>query len=161
LVARDWADAQLGLALTFGSDLAVTDAARLFFGNVDAVFYRIGKTMPTSVVADLIVRGRDAREARSPKNGQLLPVNSSRRLAGPELVKLATGETVRVDEITPGQTVHCPHHNDGDPSAFVVASQSRRGSVGIHCMACRDLYILHHGFHDGSCVVGISRSLWP
>lgn len=143
VVARDWADAQLGLALTLGGDLSVTDAARMFFGNAMAIFYRIGNTVLPKAVADLIARGRDARKSRSPKNGQLLPVNSSRRLSGPELIKLASGKMVRMDEIAPGQIVHCPHHSDSDPSAFVVPSQSRPGGIGIHCMACKGTFWLN------------------
>lgn len=136
LSSRDWADAQLGIALTVGSDTSVSDGARMFLGNTRAVFYRTGKTMPPDVVDDLIARGRDARAARAPGGG-LLPVDSSRRLAGPELIKLASGAMVRMDEIRRGEKVHCPHHEDKDPSAFVVQSQRRGGGMGIHCMACK------------------------
>lgn len=133
--ARDWADAQLGLALEIGSDRAVSDGARLFFGNTGALIFRIGRTTPASVVARLIARGRDARASRSPKEGEgSLPVNSVRRLAGPELVKVAGGELVRMDEIGVKVQVHCPHHDDQDPSAFTVLS--RNGKMGIHCSAC-------------------------
>jgi hypothetical protein len=40
-----------------------------------------------------------------------------------------------MDEIGVGVSVHCPHHEDADPSAFTVRSQ--RGHIGIHCMACK------------------------
>jgi hypothetical protein len=132
--ARDWTDAQLGLALTLESDRSVTDGARLFFGNRRAVVYHIGKTVPPKVVFDLIARGRDARASRSPGGG-LLPVNSVRRIAGPELIKIAGGQTVRFDEMCVGVRVHCPHHDDTDPSAFTV--RSRVGPMGIHCSACK------------------------
>jgi hypothetical protein len=80
LDADDFSDALLGLALTMGSDRSATDSARMFFGKTDAIVHRIGLTLPPAVFADLRARGRDAREARSPRNGQLLPVNSSRGL---------------------------------------------------------------------------------
>jgi hypothetical protein len=131
--ARDWADAQLGLALTLDGDRSVSDAARLFFGNSNAVIFRIGCTMPMSVVAHLIARGRDARATRAPGGG-LLPAESVRRIAGPELVRVAGGELVRMDELGVGVRVHCPHHDDGDPSAFTL--RSRLGQIGIHCSAC-------------------------
>ncbi len=135
LSARDWADAQLGVALELGSDRAVSDGARLFFGNRRAVVFRIDRTMPESVVVRLIARGRDARASRSPKRGEGdLPVNSVRRIAGPELIKVAGGELVRMDEIGVKVQVHCPHHDDQDPSAFTVLS--RNGKMGIHCSAC-------------------------
>lgn len=132
-VAADFADAQLGLGLTFGSDLSVSDGARLFFGHSKAKIFHIGRTMPPAVVADLIARGRDVRASRKPGGGQL-PVVSTRRIAGPELITRASGEKVRFDELREGTRVHCPHHVDDDPSAFTV--KSRLGSIGIHCSAC-------------------------
>ena len=135
LLARDWADAELGLALAVGSDQAVADGARMFFGNTRATIFRISRTMPAKIVADLIARGRDARRSRSPIDGRALPVDSARRIAGAELVRCAGGQEVRMDEIGVGVSVHCPHHEDADPSAFTVRSQ--RGHIGIHCMACK------------------------
>jgi hypothetical protein len=58
-----------------------------------------------------------------------------RRIAGPELVKVAGGQAVRMDEIGTGVRVHCPHHDDADPSAFTL--RSRTGQIGIHCSACK------------------------
>lgn len=132
--AGDWSDAQFGLALTLESDPSVTDGARLFFGNSRAVVYHIGSTLPPKVVSDLVARGRDARASRSPGGG-LLPVDSGRRIVGPELIKVAGGQLVRMDEIGVGVRVHCPHHDDGDPSAHTV--RSRAGQIGIHCSACK------------------------
>jgi hypothetical protein len=61
LIAQDWADAQLGLAVTLGSDRSVSDAARMFFGNTRAAVYPISKSTPSSAVTDLIALGRDTR----------------------------------------------------------------------------------------------------
>lgn len=105
--ARDWADAQLGIALKFNSDASVSDGARMFFGNTKAAIYHIGRTLPAAVVAGLIARGRDARAARKPGGG-VLPVVSVRQIAGPELVKIAGGDMVRLDELGVGTRVHCP-----------------------------------------------------
>jgi hypothetical protein len=82
--AEDWAAAQLGLALEFCSDRGVSDGARMFFGCRQSTIFHIGRTMPASVVARLIARGRDARASRSPIDERTtLPVNSARRIAGP------------------------------------------------------------------------------
>jgi hypothetical protein len=132
--ARDYADALLGLALTLDSDRSIADGGRMFFGKTNAFVYHIGGTVPPKVVADVIARGRDARASRIPRGGQL-PVESVRRIAGPELVKVAGGELVRLDEIGDGVPVHFPHHDDGDPSAFTL--RSRTGQIGIHCSACK------------------------
>jgi hypothetical protein len=121
LSARDWADAQLGLALLLGSDQSVADGARLFYGNSRAAIFPIGKTMAPAVVADLIARGRDARASRSPLDARRLPVDSVRTIAGPELIKVAGGNPARMDEISVGTRVHCPHHDDDDPSVVRVA----------------------------------------
>jgi hypothetical protein len=132
---RDWADAQLGTAVTFGSDRSVSDAARLFFGNRNATMTRLPKTMPPSFVALLIARGKDARAQKlAPASGEW-SVNSVRRIGPGELVKLASGELRRIDELKAGDGVHCPSHDDANPSAFVV--KSMRGSLGIHCSACK------------------------
>lgn len=133
LNAGDWADAQLGVALKMGSDASVTDGGRLFFGASNATIVQIGRTMPPAVVADLVARGRDVRASRKPGGGQL-PVVSTRRIAGPELITTANGEKVRFDELLEGTRVHCPYHIDDDPSAFAV--KSRLGSIGIYCSAC-------------------------
>lgn len=133
LNAAYWADAQLGIALKMGSDATVTDGGRLFFGSSNATIFHLGRTMPPDVVAGLVARGRDVRASRRPGGGQL-PIVSTRRIAGPELITTASGQKVRFDELLEGTRVHCPHHIDDDPSAFAV--KSRLGSIGIHCSAC-------------------------
>ena len=133
LDAQDLADAQLGLAVALGSDRSVSDAGRMFFGSSGGTFFRISKSTPPHVVADLIARGRDARTQKSgPKDSQW-PVNSSRRMGPGALVKVATGDLCRMDELKVGVSVHCPYHEDANPSAFVVNSNS----IGIHCSACK------------------------
>jgi hypothetical protein len=134
VVARDWADAQLGLALTLGGDQAATDAARLFFGNRSATFVPIGKTVSPAAAADLIAIGWGARESRKINAAKRMTLDSARPISGTDLVKLADGTTCRFDELGPRVTLHCPHHDDTDPSAFTV--QSKNGGIGIHCSAC-------------------------
>jgi hypothetical protein len=134
LEAQDWADAQLGLAVTLGSDRAVSDAARMFFGNTQAVFFKISGSMPPTVVADLIARGRDARAQTAGIKGRL-PVDSAKQMGPGALVKLASGDHCRMDELSFGATVHCPYHEDTNASAFVTRSNA--GSLGVHCSACK------------------------
>jgi hypothetical protein len=40
-----------------------------------------------------------------------------------------------MDEIRVNERVHCPYHDDQDPSAYTVKSQS--GDMGIYCSACK------------------------
>jgi hypothetical protein len=108
VTARGWADALFGLALLLGSDRSVTDAARLFYGNSRAEIFRIGKTMAPNVVANLIASGRDARASRLPLDSGPWPVDSVRRIAGPELVAVAGGSQVRMDELAVGTAFTAP-----------------------------------------------------
>jgi len=132
LSAPDWADAQMGIARRMGSDASVSDGARMFFGNSRAIFVRISRTVPPTVVAELIACGRDARASRAVP-GQ--PIFSARRFAGPELVRVAGGDLVRFEELGVPARVHCPYHDDADPSAYTV--RFRTGTIGIHCSACK------------------------
>ncbi|GAB9148377.1 hypothetical protein BDS110ZK25_41700 [Bradyrhizobium diazoefficiens] len=134
LVAQDWADAQLGVAVTLGSDRAVSDAARMFFGNTQAVFFKISRSMPPTIVADLIAKGRDARAQTAGIKGRL-PVDSAKQMGPGTLVKLAGGDQCRMDELMVGASVHCPYHDDTNASAFVTRSNT--GGLGIHCSACK------------------------
>lgn len=133
-VPQDWADAQLGLAATLDSDRAVSDAARMFFGNTKAVFFKISRSMPPSIVADLIARGRDTRAQTAGIKGSL-PVDSAKQMGPGSLIKLATGDQCRMDELSVGASVHCPYHDDTNPSAFIT--RSKAGTLVIHCSACK------------------------
>jgi hypothetical protein len=135
LDAREFAAAQYGLALTLGTDPSVADGARMFFGNSAAIFHEVGKTMAPEVVSDLVARGRDARASISPPGHKRLPVDSTRKMGSATLVRLATGDSVRMDELRQRASVHCPYHDDEHPSAFAVRSE--RGGMGVHCSACK------------------------
>jgi hypothetical protein len=107
----------------------------MFFGNSRAALFRVSQSMPMRVVGDLIARGRDARAQTSGPKDTRWPVDSARRMGPGELVKLATADRCRMDELQVGASVHCPYHVDTNPSAFVL--KSTRGSTGIHCSACK------------------------
>jgi hypothetical protein len=133
--AADYAASLLGLADMVGSDRSVADGARMFFGNRNAVFINISKTLSPGIVANLIAKGRDIKAQKQSPNKGVWPVDSSRKMGPGALVKLAGGELCRFDELKIGASVHCPYHADVNPSAFVV--QSLRRNAGIHCCACK------------------------
>jgi hypothetical protein len=126
LSAADWADALFGLALLLGSDRSATDAARLFYGNSRAEIFRVGKTMAPDVVANLIGRGRDARASRLPLDGGHWPVDSVRRIAGPELIKLAGGEQVRMNRSTFARSTALPAPTTRSSSETVKGCRPKR-----------------------------------
>ena len=39
-----------------------------------------------------------------------------------------------LEELEPRTSIHCPYHDDQDPSAFVV--QSQQGVKGVYCLTC-------------------------
>ena len=133
--AQAWSDANFALAYKLGSDLAVSDKARCFFGNRSAQVWELGHVVPSEVMDDLIKSGRELRSARS--SG--FAVNSARRVESFTAVRCADGSIVRLDDVPVGASVHCPYHDDRRPSGFIVPSWTR-GGVGIHCRACALTY---------------------
>jgi hypothetical protein len=134
--APDYAAALLGVAAFLGSDRSIADGGRMFFGNKDAIFVQISRTLSTGAVANLIARGKDVLAQRASPTTRPWAVDSTQKLGSGDLVKLANGESCRVDELRSGVSVHCPYHDDDNPSAFIVQS-FRGGGLGIHCCACK------------------------
>lgn len=126
-----WSNANFGLAHKLGSDPAIGDAARCFFGSTSAQVWMNDQTMPMDVFEELAAYGAELRAARK----QGYPINSTQKVAGDSLVKLASGEMTALEKLTPGTSIHCPYHDDRKPSAFVVRSW-KHSSLGIHCRAC-------------------------
>ena len=81
--------------------------------------------MPPDVVADLITRGRDARASRSPVDGGIAGRFGRAGSPGPELIKVAGGELVRMDEI--GVGTRCTVPTTTTPIPARSHSRSRAG----------------------------------
>ena len=132
---RDWANALFGLAHKLGTDSKVADAARCFFGSSNAQVWTIGRTLPAEKIAELIEYGATLREARA----EGVTVDSTTKMATNAEVVTALGSLALVEQLPAGTSIHCPHHDDQRPSAFVVESQTL-GGKGIHCRACGVTY---------------------
>lgn len=131
VAAQDWADANLALAYRLGADLSISDKARCFFGSSKASTWCYDNVMPREVLDDLVESGRELRDVQSSKQ----PINSSKRVKSETPLMLPGGDMAFLHDLEPGTSVHCPHHEDRNASAFVVPSWTRSG-LGIHCRAC-------------------------
>jgi len=131
---KQWADANFGLAHKLSSDPSIGDAARCFYGSKSAQIWDIGQTLTKELFQELADYGAELRSART--NGY--SVDSTRKIGADTLLRMASGIEVSIEHLPIGVSVHCPHHDDRNASAFTVQSWS--GSVGIHCMTCRLTY---------------------
>ncbi|MCX7309954.1 MAG: hypothetical protein NTZ72_19235 [Afipia sp.] len=116
---QEWANACFGLAHTLGTDPSIGDAARF------------GHTLPAEKINELIEYGESLRSARM----EGIPVDTTMKVATNMVVRLATGESAFVEDLSPSTSIHCPYHDDRRPSAFIVQSQTL-GGKGIHCRTC-------------------------
>lgn len=131
VAAQDWADANLALAYRLGADLSISDKARCFFGSSKASTWCYHNVMPREVLDDLVENGRELRDVQSSKQA----INSSKRVKSETPLMLPGGEVAFLHDLEPGMSVHCPHHDDRNASAFVVPSWTK-GGLGVHCRAC-------------------------
>jgi len=131
---RQWADALKGLAHRLGSDPSIKDAARIFFGSRDCQMVRVEKTLPSVEVDRLIALAADERARRKHQGSTVSAITSHLKLSAHEFVELAEGGKAELSSLAPNISVYCPYHGDEHPIAHVV--RSKRGSNGIHCMAC-------------------------
>lgn len=59
--AKVWADCLYGLAIRLGSDRAIKDAGRMFFGSLEAEVIEIGGRLPACEVDKLVTLAQDER----------------------------------------------------------------------------------------------------
>jgi hypothetical protein len=136
--AEDWANCLLGLAIKLDGDRAIKDAGRIISGNPNAKIINLGKFLPQSEAAQLILVGQDARGRPNDKSLTYVAITSSMRIAPNQMVEMGNGRLFPFDMVEPGTSLCCPFHADKHPSAHVV--RSHRGSTGIHCMSCNTTF---------------------
>lgn len=141
--SRQWADALKGLAHKLGSDPSIKDAARIFFGSRGCQMVRLKGTLPAAEVDRLIALAADERTRRKHQGSAVSAITSHLKLSAHEFVELADGGKAELSSLTPNTSVYCPYHGDEHPSAHVV--RSKRGSNGIHCMACDATFWMDQG----------------
>jgi len=141
--AKELSDATRALAQRLGGDRAATDAARMFHGSKGCNPELFDKSIDHTFLDELIA------------DGSTIPVSESISFEGstsnrsdfrPEpllTVKTSDGSYIQattIDKLTP---IHCPFHDDRNPSAFV--SRNQRGSVYLSCPKCSKTWWLSDG----------------
>ncbi|MGX9117873.1 plasmid replication protein, CyRepA1 family [Mesorhizobium sp. BHbsci] len=130
------------LALKLNGDPKAIDAARMFYGNTAAQITEIGMTLPSEILDELI-----EQTAAAGYNDRSLGVvgtgRSTIQLPPDLVVTTANGVEVLLASAQAKTEVHCPVHDDKNPSAFVVENTSK-SNKGVHCSACGVTYWQGH-----------------
>lgn len=130
------------LALKLHGDRKAIDPARMFYGNTKAEITEIGMTLPTAMIDELIEQTAEAGY----KDRSLGVVGTGRstiQLPPEQVVRTARGEEILLASAAAKIQVHCPVHDDRNPSAFVVENASN-SNKGVHCSACGVTYWQGH-----------------
>jgi|AntAceMinimDraft_12_1070368.scaffolds.fasta_scaffold06699_3 hypothetical protein len=161
--ANDLSAANRALAQRLGGDKASTDAARMFHGCKDSNPEVWERSIDDVFLNELI---EDGRQIPVSESISFDASTTSRSLYRPEhtlMVRTAKGHQVKATLIKTTTSIHCPFHNDENPSAFV--SRNKRGSIYIHCPKCQKTWWITEGephragFNDfESKVVGLTQS---
>lgn len=125
------------LALKLNGDPKAVDPARMFYGNTDAEIIEIGRSLPSQIVDKLIEQtiatGYD-RPLGAAGTGR-----STIQLPPDQIVRTAKGIDILLAEASAETEVHCPVHDDKNPSAFVLENAAK-SNKGVHCSACGVTY---------------------
>jgi hypothetical protein len=131
--------ALLGLAKRFKTDDRVADSARCFFGSRGSRPTILGNILPETELKVLISQGRAADDARrfaraasdeTAADEQQIDgsVRDGVMIRDDLEILLAHGGTGTIRTIPSRAAVHCPFHNDANPSAFTL--RSKKGQPG-------------------------------
>lgn len=141
--AKELSDATRALAQRLGGDRAATDAARMFHGSKECNPELFEHYIDHAFLEELIADGRTIPVSESISfNGSTS--NRSEYRPDPSLtVKTSDGSFIQATSIDKLTTIHCPFHDDRNPSAFV--SRNQRGSVYLYCPKCSKTWWLSDG----------------
>lgn len=130
-----------GLVRMFSADESCIDPCRAYFGNEGHQPHIINKRLTTEHFQYLKELGATQGESETRDGGDHnanLYVRSSLHVEKDEMLRTRHGELVALSELASGAAVHCPHHNDRNPSAFVT--MSAQGVRGVHCSSCKQTF---------------------
>jgi len=138
--ARELSAATRSLAQRLGGDRAATDAARMFHGCKDSNPELFDGSIDDAFLQELIADGLSIPVSESVNFDGSTSNRSDYRPEQTLMVRTRNGqmiEAVSVDVLTP---IHCPFHNDHNPSAFV--NKNKRKSTYIYCPRCQKTWWL-------------------
>lgn len=133
--AQEQAALNRALGLVYAGDPSTHDACRMFFGNENSDIQVFGNQISSDVIDVFIEHGASGDRVYTNFDGVEI---SSRRSSAkiPKNTKLSTsmGSEILLGEVTGPLAIHCPFHNDKNPSA--LTDVSTRGHRYIHCRTC-------------------------
>lgn len=131
----EYAAALRSLVLRTSGDIASTDPARIFYGNDQAGMEFADRGLSREQVRELIDQSFNApKDNRQNDKTNKATTRSLLKIAREQSVVSTSGDQVSLADLGRSTPIYCPFHNDRNPSAFVVVSQS--GTKGIHCSSC-------------------------
>ncbi|MDX8521117.1 plasmid replication protein, CyRepA1 family [Mesorhizobium dulcispinae] len=128
------------LAARLSGDRAMTTAASLCFGNTDAEIWLFDRGLSSDAANHLI--SEVLGEAERPAGESNLPstvVGTSRGSLDLNLIiETADGRKLPAKEIREKTLVHCPSHDDENPSA--IFNISKKGRRNVYCFVCKKVF---------------------
>ena len=111
------------------TDPATKSCAQFFFGNSQAQFYRIGKSIPDHTITKMLSNGMEKRLRVS---NPIAPV----QIEPDTLVRVKNKRLTPLSSLEANTSIHCPFetHTDANASAFV--KMNTEGVLGVECRSC-------------------------
>jgi hypothetical protein len=146
--AQKMRHAQTGLINRFGGDGSCKDACHMFYGSTTSKPIVFGKKLPEQTVEELVTRVIETKNAYwfAGERKEKSNIRSVLVLARNTQVKLESGETKLLANVTERTRIYCPKHVDNRPSAFTL--RSKTGNPGLYCSKCVTTYFLDAGCKD-------------
>lgn len=132
--------ASRSLVRRLGGDPKTTDPGRMFYGCKDSYPEILGNSISSDFLEELI---RDGKTPPKSETTTFAGHTASRSAFEPDaslVVKTSDGSQVTVSSLVSPTSIHCPFHNDSNPSAFL--SMASNGSKYIHCSSCQQTWFL-------------------
>lgn len=111
------------------TDPAARSCAQFFFGNSEAIFHQIGKSLDSESINKLIREGMEERYRQSVHNPPSAFTDDTR-------VSVKNRGLLLLRDLAANTSVKCPFgtHPDKNPSAFVKVNKN--GVRGVQCRSC-------------------------
>jgi hypothetical protein len=134
----DYEWAMKGLAARLNGDFRATGAHIGFYGNPACEVIRHSYAIDEGLLAELVREGKTATAkpySVADGSGFRASVVGTETLKKDEILRTRSGP-IPLNLVTHKFEVHCPFHDDEDPSAFTVRSSWEGGVWGLHCSSC-------------------------
>jgi len=136
--ARELVAATSSLISRLGADEAAKDAARLFYGNQSAIVHHLGGSIPPPILQELIDQTiNSVKSDQSVTSKTNVTTRSALTIDKDLVVRTALGSLIALPQVPHRTSIHCPFHDDKNPSAIVF--HNRSGKI-IYCFSCNESF---------------------